>query len=221
LVNLIKIGGSLAKTPKILIELCKEIEIFEKEHKLVLVPGGSKFAEVAREMESKFKLSNETSHKIAILGMDQFGLILKNLIQNSKIFYQLNEYEKVLNLRKIPIFLPSKFFFANDPLENTWKVTSDSIALYLAKLLRINRVMIITDVDGIYDKDPEKFDSARLIPQISIKKFNEFKQESCVDSFFGKSLLNSNIECFIVNGNYPKRIKAILDQKNPVCTRIS
>lgn len=221
MVSLIKIGGSLAKTPKILIKLCKEIEIFEKEHKLVLVPGGSKFAEVAREMDSKFKLSNETSHKIAILGMDQFGLILNDLIQNSKIIYQPDEYEKVLNLKKIPIFLPSKFFFEIDPLENTWKVTSDSIALYLAKQLRIKRVIIITDVNGIYDKDPRKFSSARLITQISIKKFNEFNQESCVDSFFAKSLLNSNIECFIVNGKYPKRIKAILDQKKSVCTRIS
>lgn len=44
---------------------------------------------------------------------------------------------------------------------------SDTTAVALAAFLKADRCMIFTDVDGVYDKDPRKFPSARRYEQIS------------------------------------------------------
>ena len=46
--TVIKIGGSLATNPKTLRLLCAKIGSIGKKHSLCIVPGGSKFADVAR-----------------------------------------------------------------------------------------------------------------------------------------------------------------------------
>ncbi len=156
MVTIIKIGGSLAKNPKSLRLLCAKIGSIAKKHSLFIVPGGSKFADVGRDFDKRYKLTPETSHKIAILGMDQYGFIINELIPNSSSFYQLVEYKKILKIKKIPVFLPSSYMFNKDPLENSWNVTSDSIAAYLAKGIKCTNLILITDVDGLFTKDPRK-----------------------------------------------------------------
>ena len=43
-----------------------------------------------------------------------------------------------------------------NPLENSWEVTSDSIAAYLCGRLGLKELILITDVDGIFTSDPKK-----------------------------------------------------------------
>jgi aspartokinase-like uncharacterized kinase len=221
LVTLLKIGGSLAKTPKLLKKLCKNIEEIRKDHELCIVPGGSKFVDVVRKMYMEFKLTDESAHKMAILGMDQYGFMLNDLIPNSQLFNQLKEYNKILKLRRTPIFLPSRYFLINDPLANLWSITSDSIAIFVAKKLQINQVIITTDVDGIFNKDPKKNSPLKLIRNLSAKKLINLNQTTCVDKFLARLLLKSNIKCYIVNGQFPKRIIKILKGKKTICTLIS
>jgi len=218
--TVIKIGGSLATSPKILRVLCTKIGSIGKKHSLFIVPGGSKFADVARDFDKRYKLTQETSHKIAILSMDQYGIILKELIPNSFSFNQLNEYKKILKTKKIPVFLPSSYMFKKDPLENSWSVTSDSIAAHLAEELNITNLILITDVDGLFTKDPKKFSEAKFIKNISPSALVRLNQESCIDKFLGKILLKSKIRCFIVNGMYPSRLSAILKKQQTIYTKI-
>lgn len=218
--TVIKIGGSLATSPKILRLLCAKIGSIGKKHSLFIVPGGSKFADVARDFDKRYKLTQETSHKIAILSMDQYGIILKELIPNSFSFNQLNEYKKILKTKKIPVFLPSSYMFKKDPLENSWSVTSDSIAAHLAEELNITNLILITDVDGLFTKDPKKFSEAKFIKNISPSALVRLNQESCIDKFLGKILLKSKIRCFIVNGMYPSRLSAILKKQQTIYTKI-
>jgi len=156
----------------------------------------------------------------AILSMDQYGIILKELIPNSFSFNQLNEYKKILKTKKIPVFLPSSYMFKKDPLENSWSVTSDSIAAHLAEELNITNLILITDVDGLFTKDPKKFSEAKFIKNISPSALVRLNQESCIDKFLGKILLKSKIRCFIVNGMYPSRLSAILKKQQTIYTKI-
>ena len=215
-----KIGGSLAANPKTLKSLCNKIGSFGKNHELFIVPGGSRFADVARYFDKKYNLTCKTSHKMAILGMDQFGFILKELIPNSHSFRELDEYKKIINSNKIPVFLPSQYMFRENPLENSWSITSDSIAAHLAENLKITNIIIITDVDGLFTKDPKKIPEAKLIKKISPNSLLQFNQETCVDMFLAKLLIISKIRCFIVNGMYPKRIEAILRNQQTTSTLI-
>jgi aspartokinase-like uncharacterized kinase len=158
---------------------------------------------------------------MAILGMDQYGLMLLELIPNSKGIADLAEVANVHDSGKVPVFLPSKHLCSEDPLENTWDVTSDSIALYIANRLQANKVLLIKDVDGILTSDPRKEKAARLIDKITASDLLAIEQLTSVDKASPKLLLQWKIDCFVVNGLFPERIEAILEGREDIYTKIT
>jgi 5-(aminomethyl)-3-furanmethanol phosphate kinase len=218
--TVVKVGGSLALHPKKLKRLCTKLSEVSKEHKLVLVPGGGEFADVVRKVDRRFKLSAEASHRMAILGMDQYGFLLSDLTKDACIVSQLANVQKALDMHTLPIFLPSNHMLNDDPLENSWDVTSDSIAAYIASQLHIKRLILITDVDGVYSCDPKTYSDAKLIKKISVKQLQIMDERTCVDKFLPLLLSQSEIQCFVVNGFFPERIEAILEGKKIICTII-
>jgi len=121
----------------------------------------------------------------------------------------------------LPVFLPSNLLLSKDPLENSWDVTSDSIAVYIAGQLHISKVLLVTDVDGVYACDPKKHSDAKLIKRLSAKELLTMNKRTSVDKFLPKLLLQLQIKCFVVNGLYPERVEAILDERDAVCTLIN
>lgn len=219
--TLIKIGGSLAIYPEELKILCSKLDAASKKHNIIVVPGGAEFADVVRAVDKRFGLSDSVSHQMAILGMDQYGLLLSDLIKGSQLINQLEQVQGIFDLHMLPVFLPSNFMLRNDPLERSWNVTSDSIAVYLANQLHIKKVILVTDVDGIFTHDPKKDSDAKLICEISAKKLEAMSERTNVDKFLPKLLSKTKIECFVVNGLFPERVEDILDGQDAVCTIIN
>jgi 5-(aminomethyl)-3-furanmethanol phosphate kinase len=219
-IAILKIGGSLALHPKKLKALCAKLSEISKNSALVVVPGGGEFADSVRKLDKRFRLSAETTHQMAILGMNQYGLLLTNLIPKSCAIYEFEQIQEVLDSRELPIFLPAKFFLAQDLLENSWDVTSDSIAAFIADRIRANKIVLVTDVDGVYTCDPKTHPDEKLIGNLSAKELLAANRRTSVDKFLPKLILQSKIECFVVNGLFPERVLAVLDGKNTVCTRI-
>ena len=217
----IKIGGSLAEDPERLRVLCTKLSEFAKKYAIVVVPGGGRFADVVRDFDQRFNLSSGISHRMAILGMDQFGLLLAQIIPNSCATYLLNDAKQLSEIRVVPIFLPSRLMFREDPLENSWNVTSASIAAYVASRLHVAKVLLVTDVDGIFTKDPKKHADAALIGRLSAEELLKFNQRTSVDRYLPKLLLESQIDCYVVNGKHPERIEAILAGQQTTCTLIA
>jgi len=216
----IKIGGSIAEDPERLRALCTKLSEFAKKYAITVVPGGGKFADVVRDFDKRFTLSSGIAHRMAILGMDQFGLILSQIIPNSCATYLLNDAKQLSEIGVVPIFLPSRLMFKENPLENSWIVTSDSIAAYVASRLRAAKVLLVTDVDGIFTKDPKRHSDAKLIERLSVKELLKFNQRTSVDLYLPKLLLESEIDCYVVNGKHPERIEAILAGQQATCTLI-
>ena len=219
-VTVIKVGGSLSQYPQKLKALCCTLSDISKKHRLIIVPGGGEFADTVRDLDKRFALSVQASHKMAISAMDQYGYLLADLIGNSCLIDRFGNTQEALDSGKLPIFLPSTYFARTDPLPNSWDVTSDSIAAHIAGQLEASKIILITDVDGIYDKDPKKFADAKLIPMLSAKKFKSFEERTCVDKYLPNILSEIKIKCYITNGLYPERVEAILDQKTNICTLV-
>jgi 5-(aminomethyl)-3-furanmethanol phosphate kinase len=217
----VKVGGSLAIYPQSLRALCKKLSVLSKKQGLVVVPGGGEFADSVRAVDKRFNLVNTTSHKMAILGMDQYGLMLTDLTPDSINVTDLEEVEKTLVSGKIPIFLSSKLLFNKNPLENSWSVTSDSIALYLASQLHATKLLLVKDVDGIYSSDPRKDRWANLLQKVSSNQLSELPERTSVDEALPKLFSQWQIDCYVVNGLFPERIEAILDGQDSVFTLIS
>jgi aspartokinase-like uncharacterized kinase len=217
----IKIGGSLAEDPERLRALCTKLSEFAKKYAIVVVPGGGRFADVVREFDKRFTLAGGISHRMAILGMDQFGLLLSQIIPDSCATYLLSDAKQLSEIRVVPVFLPSRLMFREDPLESSWDVTSDSIAAYVAGRLHVAKVVLVTDVDGIFTEDPKRHADATLVEQLSAEELLRFKQRTSVDRYLPKLLLEVQVDCYVVNGKYPERIGAVLAGQQATCTLIA
>jgi 5-(aminomethyl)-3-furanmethanol phosphate kinase len=218
--TIVKVGGSLALHPEKLRSLCERLSVVSKKHNLMVLPGGGEFADTVRNLDNRFHLSSGVSHRMAILGMDQYGLMLSDLLPHCSIINKLENAQRILDLGKLPVFLPSHLLLSEVPLENSWDVTSDSIAVYIAGQLHAGKVILVTDVNGIYTCDPKKFADAELISKLTSAELLNMNQWTSVDKFLPKLLLQLPIECFVVNGLYPDRVASVLNGQDTVCTII-
>ncbi len=172
----VKIGGSLLGSP----ELEKWLEIFVKysDGNIILVPGGGIFANAVREAQKLTKISDACAHKIAVLAMDQFGLVLANmnpLLATAKTECEIDE--RTWQHRAI-VWLPSHMVLADDRIPQSWDVTSDSLAAWLAKKLNATQLVLVKS-----DKPHES--------QLCLKQMTA---DGVVDEAFSEFTLNSNFK---------------------------
>ncbi|MDD1763241.1 MAG: delta 1-pyrroline-5-carboxylate synthetase [Methanobacteriaceae archaeon] len=208
---IVKIGGSLF--PEYAIILAESL----KGRDVLFICGGGDFANLLREFDLKIHFSASATHQAAIMCMDILGRLLSDKIENGIAVYSLEEAKKAFELGKIPVMLPSKLMDFLDPLEHSWRVTSDSISLYFAHLLEA-KLLIATDVDGIYTRDPSQ-DGAQLLKNIDARKLLDFGETS-VDDSFAELLFQYPSACYVVNGKYPERVLSIMDGESSIYTFI-
>lgn len=216
----LKVGGSLAEDPSKIKRLCKELSILAEVYRILIVPGGGEFADTVRRLDKVFGLSKTAAHKMAILAMDQYGFFLSDITPNSIVCYDIDEASTSAK-GKMVIFLPSQHMFREDPLEHSWDVTSDTITAYISGLLNAKKLILVTDVDGIFSEDPKKSLDSKLIQEVSAEELQGWNKRTSVDKTLPKILLQSNLDCYVVNGRYPERIGLILENKKTVCTHIT
>jgi hypothetical protein len=214
----IKIGGSLANRPTNLKRLCRQVVALAKKHKLLIVPGGGRFADIVREVDRTHKLSTTAAHLMAVLGTDQYGILLSSTVRGAQTVKDLKGARQLQSKGLLPILLPSKMTFEDNYLEHSWNVTSDSIAARIAGLSHANMLILVKDVDGIFGEDPKE-KNAEIIRELRLSELRLLDQ-TCVDSFLPRVLRKHRLECYVVNGGHPGRIAAILEGASTVCTRI-
>lgn len=207
----VKIGGSLF--PHYSINLAQEL----LGEDVLIICGGGQLANQIREYHHELNFSPTASHKTAILCMDILGMLLADKVKGAEAVRSLEEAKKILNEGKLPVLIPSMLLEYLDPLEHSWRVTSDSISLYLSDLLDA-KLLITTDVDGIYTHRPS-MDGAQFIKEISAKKLLNFGETS-LDESFAELLLKYKTSTYVVNGKHPERVLAILDGRSSINTFI-
>ncbi|MES2182601.1 MAG: uridylate kinase [Pseudomonadota bacterium] len=137
----VKIGGSLLAEP----ELARWLEIFVKlsDGKVVIVPGGGLFADTVREAQQLSNVSDAVAHHLALLAMDQFGLLLAGMNPAlATASSELEIAERGWQHRGI-VWLPSKMILADDNIPKNWQVTSDSLSAWLANKLGAEQLILV------------------------------------------------------------------------------
>ena len=102
---------------------------------------------------------------------------------------------------------------------------NDKLSALVANLIDADKLIIASDIDGLFDKNPKLYPDARLISEISdLEKLGEFIEEK--DNGLGTGGMTSKISavkiCFekrivvyIVNGSKPNFIEESLNEKIP------
>ncbi|MHA1269413.1 MAG: amino acid kinase family protein [Candidatus Helarchaeota archaeon] len=221
--TIIKLGGSIVNYTVKFKELCEYLQKLISKYYFIIIPGGGIFADNVRIIDKKFNLNDYHSHYMAILSMNLIGYLIHSQIINSKLISELEHlnYEKWLNSKNkiIPIFLPFNELIKTNSLPYSWDVSSDSIAYYLGCKLNMDKIILIKNVDGIFNKDPNKYQDCKLIEVISTNELKKM-ENSCVDKYLPDLINKCKKECYLVNGMYPSRILDIIENRKTEYTII-
>jgi len=212
----IKVGGSLART-RGLGALLDSIARWRGRRRILVVPGGGPFADLVRLEYRRRKLSESAAHRMAILAMDQYGLYLCDVASRALSVTTLSGARTALRSARLPVLLPSGLLAEHDPFDHSWDVTSDSIAAYIARLVRADALLLLKDVDGVFAADPKLDPSAPLLSQVARSRIGRFR---CIDRQFGR-WVRGIASCWIVNGARPERVSEWLERGETVGTRVS
>ncbi len=111
-------------------------------------------------------------------------------------------------------------------------LSGDTLIAYMARNLECRQVLIGTDVDGIYDSNPESNRDAKLIPVVNAANASELLAgagpSAGTDVTGGMSkklsevleIAHKHTEVIIFNLSVPDRLARLLQGEQVVCTRI-
>jgi len=165
----LSLGGSIIVPDKIDTGFLKNFkklinEFIKKDFKFVIYCGGGK---TARDYQQAYEdVVGQDQEAMDWIGISTTYL---NAFFLRAIFYDISE-EKIISDPTEKINFKKKILLAGG-----WKPgwSTDYDAALLAKNLGVSEVINITDIDYVYDKDPNKFKDAKPIKEISWRKFRK------------------------------------------------
>jgi aspartokinase-like uncharacterized kinase len=145
---LVKIGGSLERAPALRswIEASGRFGL----GRVIVVPGGGSFANEVRSAQVHWGFSDSAAHHMALLAMEQFGLLLADMEPRLKAARSDTEIRNALEAQHVPVWLPSAMVLADPALPQSWSLSSDSLAAWLAGQINASHLVMVksVNVDG-------------------------------------------------------------------------
>ncbi len=176
----VKLGGSLLGTP----ELKDWLDVIARhgDGQIVIVPGGGILADAVYESQMLSGISDLVAHKMAVMAMDQYGILLAGL--NAELVTAASDLEIAERgwQHRAVIWLPSNMVIADESIPTTWEVTSDSLAAWLAQKLNANHLILVKS------ERPQ-------LEQISLERLTK---EGFVDEHFGDYIVGQNFSTWVM-----------------------
>lgn len=140
----VKLGGSLLADPADgrLQRWCDWLT-GECAGRCIVVAGGGPFADAVRASQSRWEFSDGTAHRMALRAMDQYALML---CERSAAFVAADDTSQMRALcdaGRTPVWMPARELDLSLDLPRDWRVTSDSLAVWLAQRLGLPRVVLV------------------------------------------------------------------------------
>lgn len=168
----IKLGGSLLGTSA----LAHWLNVIHQhgDGRVVIVPGGSVFADAVREAQLISGIDDKVAHQLALLAMDQYGLLLAGmhdgLVTASS---ELELAERSYQHRGI-VWLPSKMVMMDEDVPQNWEVTSDSLSAWLAQKISAKYLVIVKSVNLSHYQGAETSAQQLVKEEIVDKQFTDY-----------------------------------------------
>jgi aspartokinase-like uncharacterized kinase len=148
----VKVGGSLYDYSKLASRLTQFLDALGSAQ-IAIFPGGGAFADVIRQLDVGHGLGEEKSHWLAVQSLSLAARFLAQLLEpRAKVVTSLSECQAVWAVGQIGVIDPEPFARDDirhaDALPQTWEVTSDSMALQLARRWKAKRVILLKSVEA-------------------------------------------------------------------------
>ena len=105
--------------------------------------------------------------------------------------------------------------------------SGDQLMEVLSDIYKPEKVVFVSDIDGLYDKDPKSDSSAKLIPEVTSDILDSVKSDSDVADVTGgvrakmESMLRMSTkdrECILINGSVEGRLYSLLNGESVIST---
>jgi aspartokinase-like uncharacterized kinase len=217
--TVVKVGGGLGRGAgdDALRALCNTLGKLGERHPLLVVPGGAGFADAVREADRRFALRAATSHRMAILGMEQFGWLLSELIPHAARCAALARARELAGGRTV-VLLPAGLPL--DALPASWQVTSDSIAAWVAGQVGAGRLVLVKEIDRLFADWPAR---GEPLARLSVAEFAALRaagRAGGVDAYLPAMLEGAHFETWVIGGRDPERVVELLERGTTAGTRI-
>lgn len=148
----------------------------------VIVPGGGSFADIVRAAQTQMGFDDFAAHRMALLAMEQYGCAIKSLHDALWLADSLDAIRRCLADDRVPVWLPTKMALDAAEIPQSWDVTSDSLAAWLAGKIGAERLLLVKHIE----------------PAHGTMRAADLAARDAVDQAFAKFLAASGVPAFIL-----------------------
>jgi len=159
----VKLGGSLAKARTVHGWLTA---LARGKGRAVVVPGGGAFADTVRGEQERLQFSDRAAHRMALLAMEQYALALADLCAEMTACVSERDMREALARGSIPVWLPTMMVLSDIDIPESWGVTSDSLAAWLARELGAGRLILVKSTAVPRPLDPVALAERGLVDRL-------------------------------------------------------
>jgi len=221
-VTLVSLGGQsiFDRGKSAILPLVETIGSLRRQHKLVLGVGGG--TRVRHTLSVALDLGLPTGGIAQLVGaMEEANAVFLNallarhgsIVMQREHFWELPLYLES-GMLPIVISIPPYHFWEPPPERGPLPVHGSDFGLFLhAEVLGMKRIIYVKDEDGLYDADPKRSPSAKLIPRATLDELGRsMPSELILDrEIFEVWPAAKHVETIqIVNGLYPGQLARAL-----------
>lgn len=183
----VKLGGSLAADG--VLKDWLDVLACHGRGRVVIVPGGGPFADQVREAQVIWRFGDPVAHRMALLAMEQYGLMLAGICPELTPVESKQTLIGVLRRAGVPVWLPISMAAVAEDIPASWDVTSDSLAAWLARQLSAERLILVKPFTL-----PQAEVGAAEMSRLGVvdRAFPEFVESACFETLvLGKAQLQT------------------------------
>ncbi|WP_371345326.1 aspartate kinase [Ancylobacter sp. IITR112] len=157
---IVKLGGSLVGAPDLAPLLAT---LARRGAPLVLVAGGGPLADAVRGLQPRLGLSDAACHRMAILAMEQTAHAFADLAPGLALAATPEEIAQAHAQGRAALWLPAAMALAARDLPESWELTSDSLAAWLAHAIGATRLTLVKSAPAPAGGTPDHWAAAGLV----------------------------------------------------------
>jgi 5-(aminomethyl)-3-furanmethanol phosphate kinase len=139
----VKLGGSVVRSSQLAPWLDA---IAGADAPIVVVPGGGALADEVRNCQRQLGFGDPAAHRMALLAMDQLAWAVAGMRPGLEVGTTEAALQAILDRGHVAVWAPYALIGERTDMEETWRLTSDSLALWLADKLAAERCCLIKSI---------------------------------------------------------------------------
>ena len=187
-VTVVKVGGSLladaGRLKAVLAGLADG-----RDGPAVIVPGGGPFADAVRAAQDVLGFGDPLAHRLALEAMGHMAAVFREVEPRLRIVSDEDE-AGVLPVSGAAVWDPVRLRGGHAEIAETWAVTSDSLALWLATRLRAARCILVKSALCPAGADPAALAGRGLVDRAFPEFARRFGGEIVIRGPHGQAVLN-------------------------------